>query len=201
MTTLLGKKLGEGGGCSVAIAGGKRQASCNIPGRVLRELCRESTNTTQAISGFHLRWTDAAHSNNYISYACFRCARRCQLQRHTVCIPDVHPVLWQFSRTKQKPHIVHAAAAVLQVEPGGGGKRHDATSIVFLLFSGSFQKRGVISAKCAFIHCMKPPAKVPRTNGCRSKRRASQKGRADKENKHHRTSKHPPWGSTPRPQG
>ena len=71
MTTLLGKKLGEGGGCSVAIAGGKRQASCNIFGRVLRELCRESTNTTQAISGFHLRWTDAAHSNNYISYACF----------------------------------------------------------------------------------------------------------------------------------
>ena len=102
---------------------------------------------------------------------------------------------------KRASNTVHVAAALSKCNGAmGGGKRNDATSIHLIVLWVLRQTR-VICAKCAPIPCIQPPAKVPRTNGCRLKPRVSQRRRADKENKHHRISKHPPWGSNPRPQG
>ena len=128
-----------------------------------------------------------------------RCARRCQLQQNTQSIPNVKPVLWQCGGKTGTPHSSCSSRPV-EVQGGNGGKRNDATSLHLIVLWVLRKTRGDMCKMCPYsLH--KTPFKVPRTNGCRLKPRVSQRRRADKENKHHRISKHPPWGSNPRPQG
>ena len=142
--------------------------------------------------------------------------RRTQQQLHQLCpvlvAPDVascnkiHKVFPMlslcFGNVGGKTGTPHSSCSSrpVEVQGGNGGKRNDATSLHLIVLWVLRKTRGDMCKMCPYsLHTTH--FKVPRTNGCRLKPRVSQRRRADKENKHHRISKHPPWDSNPRPQG